>query len=131
MSKTPPHAEASDDRDRRLSHLRNLIMMAFADGTLGQREINLVADRCAQLGLSESDLHEAMQHGLSGEASLEIPDTEDQQEALLKDLIRMMAADGVLEESEKQLFAMAAAKMNFSTEKIHRMVDELLGPSDS
>lgn len=41
------------------------------------------------------------------------------------DLIRMMAADGQLNESEKRLFALAAAKMNFSEDKLNQLIDRL------
>ena len=43
----------------------------------------------------------------------------------MTDLIRMMAADGHLNESEKRLFALAAAKMNFSNEKVNQLIDRL------
>ena len=38
---------SSSELDKRRRHLRNLLVMALADGSLGEREVNLVADRCA------------------------------------------------------------------------------------
>ena len=58
---------------KRRQHLRNLVLMAFADGSLGEREVNLVADRCVELGLDDYDLSLAIKSGLSDGAMLEVP----------------------------------------------------------
>ena len=106
--------------------MRNLVVMALADGSLGEREVNLVADRCSELGLDEYDLQKAMQFGLADDAKLEFPQERVEREALLRDLIRMMAADGHLDEAEKRLFALAAAKMSMSAADVERLIDETL-----
>lgn len=110
---------------RRL-RLRNLVVMALADGTLGEREVNLVADRCAELGLDEHDLQKAMEFGLGDDAALEIPGSREDRETLMQDLIRVMAADGRLDEGEKRLFALAAAKMSMSPQDVERLIDRTL-----
>ncbi|MDB4557696.1 TerB family tellurite resistance protein [bacterium] len=100
--------------------------MAFADGSLGEREVNLVADRCVELGLDDYDLSLAIKSGLSDGAMLEVPSGQSEREALLRDLIRIMAADGRLDEGEKRLFALAAAKMSISAADVERLIDETL-----
>ena len=115
---------SSEELTRRRKRLRNLVVMAFADGSLGEREVNLVADRCSELGLDEYDLQKAVEYGLGDDAALEIPDSADEREDLLRDLIRMMAADGHLDESEKRLFALAAARMSISASDVERLIDE-------
>jgi uncharacterized membrane protein YebE (DUF533 family) len=117
---------SSKELSRRQRRLRNLVVMAFADGSLGEREVNLVADRCAELGLDEYDLQKSVEYGLADDAALEIPEAEEEREDLLRDLIRMMAADGHLDESEKRLFALAAARMSVSAERVERLIDETL-----
>lgn len=109
----------------RFEQLRNLVVMAVADGSLGEHELSLMAQRCGELGLDEDELRAAIQFALSDNASLRLPTDEAEQEALMTDLIRMMAADGHLSESEKRLFALAAAKMNFSDEKVNQLIDRL------
>ena len=116
----------SDELANHRQTLRNLIVMAFADGSLGQREVHLVADRCQELGLDEYDLQKAIEAGLGEDAGLELPSEPARQETLIKDLVRMMAADGHLDESEKRLFALAAAKMSMSTQDVDRLIDETL-----
>ena len=120
------HGMSSEKLTKRRQQLRNLVVMAFADGSLGEREVNLVADRCVELGLDEYDLQKAVEFGLGDGAAVEIPGERVECEALLRDLIRMMAADGRLEEGEKRLFALAAAKMSLSTADVDRLIEETL-----
>ncbi|TWT93331.1 TerB family tellurite resistance protein [Stieleria varia] len=111
---------------KRQRQLRNLVVMALADGSIGEREVNLVAERCHELGLGESDLQKAMEFGLGDDAALELPVNVDERNELMQDLIRMMAADGHLDESEKRLFALAAVKMNISTAELEQLIDATL-----
>ncbi len=43
-----------------LDHLKNLVIMASADGALSEREIALLVDRCGEMGLEEADLGKAV-----------------------------------------------------------------------
>ena len=107
---------------KRRQQLRNLVVMAMADGQIGNREVNLIADRCAELGLFTNDLQQAIQYGLNDDAALQLPPEQADRERLLADLIRMMAIDGRWEETEKRLFALAAAKMKLSPLDLDRLL---------
>ncbi len=111
-----------------LDHLKNLVIMAAADGSLSEQEIALLVDRCATLGLAESDLEQAIAFALSGEAKLKLPVDRGEQDRMLADLMRMMAADGQLQEVEKRLFALAAAKMGIEKAELEKLIDSLIGP---
>ncbi len=106
--------------------LRNLVVMAVADGSLGEREVNLLADRCQELGLGEPELKKALQFALADDAKVSLPSTPAEREALLVDLLRMMAADGSLEEPEKRLFALVAAKAGLDGPEVNRLIDREL-----
>ncbi|TWU38497.1 Tellurite resistance protein TerB [Novipirellula artificiosorum] len=105
--------------------------MALADGSLGEREVNLVADRCLALGLDEHDLQKAVEFGLGDNAALELPVDPLEREALLGELVRVMAADAHLEEAEKRLFALAAVMMDLSRADVDRIIDATLHPKKS
>lgn len=122
------YAFAMNDKQftNRMRQLRNLVAMAMADGSIGEREVAFVADRCHELGFGESELSHAIRYGLSDDAALELPTDPAERNELMVDLIRMMAADGVLEESEKRLFALAAAKMEITSEQLNRLIDKTL-----
>lgn len=110
-----------------LDHLKNLVIMAAADGALNEQEIALLVDRCSALGLAEEDLEKAIDFALSGNAKLRFPVDRAEQDQMLSDLIRMMAADGKLTEVEKRLFALAAAKMGIEKENLDALIDRLVG----
>lgn len=109
-----------------LDHLKNLVIMAAADGSLTEQEIALLIDRCATLGLAEEDLEKAIDFALSGGAKLRFPVDRSEQNVMLADLIRMMAADGKLTEVEKRLFALAAAKMGIERAELDALIDQLV-----
>ena len=110
----------------RLRKLRNLVVMAMADGSIGEREVAFVAERCHELGLGESELNHAIRYGLGDDAALELPSDPAERDELMIDLVRMMAADGVLDENEKRLFALAAAKMEMSSQQLNELLDRAL-----
>lgn len=110
-----------------LDHLKNLVIMAAADGSLTEQEIALLVDRCAALGLVEEDLEKAIAFALSGDAKLKFPIDRAEQNQMLADLMRMMAADGKLTEVEKRLFALAAAKMGIEKVELELLIDQLVG----
>ena len=112
---------------QRLDHLKNLVIMAAADGALTEQEIALLVDRCSDLGLAEEDLEKAIDFALSGNAKLQFPVDRLEQDQMLGDLIRMMAADGKLTEVEKRLFALAAAKMGIEKDELDGLIDQLVG----
>lgn len=106
--------------------VRNLMVMALADGSLGEREVNYLTDRCVELGLGEDELRDAVRFALEDGASISLPSGRAEAESLLADLLQMMAADGSLSESEKRLFAVCAAKLGLSLTEIDALIDRLL-----
>ncbi len=111
---------------QQLDHLKNLVVMAAADGSLSEQEIALLIDRCSELGLKEEDLEKAISFALGGDAKLKFPVDRAEQDQMLTDLIRMMAADGRLSEVEKRLFALAAARMGIEREELNSIIDRLV-----
>lgn len=110
----------------KFDHLKNLAIMSAADGSLSEQEVSLLIDRCTELGLNEDHLEEAIAFALSKQAALTLPMSVEEQEKLLEDMIRVMAADGQLAESEKRLFAFAAAKMGFPKDRLNLLIDRLV-----
>ncbi len=110
-----------------LDHLKNLVIMASADGSLSEGEIALLVDRCSEMGLTDEDLGKAVSYALSDQASLKLPIEKNEQIAMLSDLVRIMAVDGRLSEVEKRLFALAAAKMGIEKAELNDLIDKLVG----
>jgi uncharacterized tellurite resistance protein B-like protein len=110
-----------------IDYLKNLVIMASADGALTEREIDWLVDRCSELGLDEADLGTALEFAISDHATMKLPKVREEQMQLLSDLIKIMAADGQLDEIEKRLFAVAAAKMNVQQKELDAIITKLVG----
>jgi len=106
--------------------LKNLMIMACADGSLAQNELEFLSDRCVQWGISQTDFAAAIEYALSDEAELQIPPHKQDRIDLLQDLIRTMAADGQLAEVEKRVFAIAAGVMDLPDGEVNRIIDSVL-----
>lgn len=110
----------------RLDQLKNLLLLAAADGSLNESEIKLLGARCRRWGIDDAQFAEAIEYALKPDAELVIPPRVEDREALLRDMLRVMAADGRLAESEKDLFALAAATMGVSRERLDALIDSLV-----
>ena len=106
--------------------LRNLIMMAVADGKLDDSELAFLAERCHNFGLSGDDFQSLFTEATRDDATLELPSEYRDKMTLLRDLLRLMAADGKLLETEKRLFAHAAVRMGISPTEIDEVINQLL-----
>ena len=114
----------------RLEKLKNLLAMATADGTMSEGEIRYLSERSARWGLTDSQFAEAIQYALTHRGELHIPSRPAERKELLRDLLRMMVADGQLPEVEKRLFATAAAVMEVSQDEVNDLIDDLLQDQD-
>ena len=106
--------------------LRNLLVMAAADGSLTESEINFLTDRAKGWSIPDEEFAAAIRYAISDDAQFAVPDTREERVAMLQELIRMMAADGDLAEVEKNLFATAAVTMGFSNDELKEIIDSIL-----
>ena len=109
-----------------LEAFKNLLVMAAADGVLTEHEVNFLTDRSHQWNIDDNDFTSAIEYALSGQGELTLPNDHAARLEMLRDLIRVMAADGQLAETEKRLFAAAAAKMEVSEDELNAIVDSVL-----
>ena len=109
-----------------IDQLKNLIVMAAADGKFTQSELELLAERCHQFGLSQEQFEKAFAEATRSDAKFVIPTEQAEKAVLLRDLLRMMAADGELSTTEKKLFAQAAVQMQMDKVEIDEIIDQLL-----
>ena len=103
-----------------------LLMMAAADKRMNEAELGFLSERAHELGIGHDEFHDALQRAVRGEGEMKIPAGAAERRALLKDLIRMMAADGVLDDREKELFAHVAATMELDSDDVHQVIDATL-----
>ncbi len=110
----------------RVQLFENLVLMALADGNINANEFELLNDRCRQLGISDTEFHEAIERATSPGVEFQIPKDASARANLLAEMVRMMGADGQITPGEKQLFAAAAAAMKITEAELNRIIDSAL-----
>jgi hypothetical protein len=103
--------------------------MAAADGKMNDAEVTYLTLRSVRWDITNEQFKAALSYATNPEAKLSLPATKAECLEMLGDLVRMMAIDGELADVEKQLFAVAAAKMNISAAELDQLLTSLI-PTD-
>ena len=107
-------------------HFRNMLAMASADGLMSESELRLLSHRATEFGITDTEFEDAIHSAIANDVQISIPDDASERSAILKDLVRMMAADGELKDPEKKLFAIVATLYEFDGDKLNRLIDEVV-----
>lgn len=110
---------------KRVDMFKNLVVMAAADGKLSEEEVNLLASRAERWGLTEEQVDAALETAREPDFELIIPATKISRIEMLRELVRMMAADGVLADVEKKLLALASVAMEIPSEEFDEILDTM------
>lgn len=92
---------------------RDLTAMAIADGQVTPEEKEAMSTICHLEGVDEKKLMEAL-HGGYDNVDEEIPNTRHDKEGYLKDVIRLIGADGYVAPQEVYLFQIIAGRMGLN-----------------
>ena len=91
---------------------RDLMAIAIADGQVTQEEKEAISAICHLEGVDEAELMTALQNDYSGNEGM--PKTRHEKEAYLKNIIRLIGADGYASPQEIYLFQIIAGKMGLT-----------------
>jgi uncharacterized tellurite resistance protein B-like protein len=105
---------------------RNLLLVAASDGRMSEAELRMLSHRAAEWGITDDQFEDAIQDAIRGRAMLTLPAEPAERSEMLKDMIRMMAADGRLEKHEKELFALASVALGVGTDALNQLIDSVL-----
>lgn len=109
-----------------LELFHNLINLAAIDQKFTDEEIDYLIGVANRHNIP-SDEFETGLHGIrEGVIEVTLPDDPEDREKLLREMIRLMAADGELNEMEMRLCATASARMDFTTEQFSELLDDVL-----
>jgi uncharacterized tellurite resistance protein B-like protein len=114
-----------------IEQFQHLLAMAAADGSMDEGELRLLSSRAMQLGVTDDEFEQVLQAAISRRDHLSIPRDHDDRLTLLRDLVRMMAADGRLDHREKSLFAIVAATMEISPAQLNQVIDAAVHEGDA
>lgn len=109
-----------------LDRFKNLLAMADIDGKVTEEELQFLANRAQHWGLTDDEFQTAVREAIAHRGDLLIPSRPAERMEMLRDLLRMMAADGELSEIEKGLYATAAGYMGIGQDELNRLIDDVL-----
>lgn len=103
------------------SHMKNLIEMASADGSLGKEEQRLLEFAALRNNISVSQLKEIQEN--TSKVRFEIPGNEEDKFTQLYDLVHMMSVDKSIHAEELRLCEIFAIKLGYRKEVVREMID--------
>ena len=110
-----------------LQLFNNLVNLAAIDGKFTDEEVQILAERSHVWNISSDEFETAMAGISEGLYQVQVPEDYPQRVELMKQMIRLMAADGHMDELEKGLCAVAAARMDFSEREFDAILNEVIG----
>ena len=93
---------------KRLGQLKNLVMLAAADGRVTDSELAVLLAVASRENITPDEFNRVMEDPDS--VAIDLPEDEDTKLAYLRDMVAMMMVDGELDEQELaicKLYAMA------------------------
>lgn len=114
----------SRESKEKLSHLKNLVAVAAADGKLEENEMAALATVMARDGLTTEDLERCFKDPKGIE--FVPPQTNAQRVVYLKDMVLLMMCDGDINDRELALCKATAIALGFKHEIIDAMILDII-----
>jgi uncharacterized tellurite resistance protein B-like protein len=108
------------DKRMNRSYLKNLVALACSDGKVDDNEMEVLVDAAEKAGVSEADLHQMLD--TVEEYKYYIPESYEDREMQLIQMLSLAIADGEFSESEYDLCKMVAAKLDFSERELNLII---------
>ena len=106
------------------SHFLRLYQMAFSDDNFDKLELKMLYHFANERGISESQLQEILLN--PQQHNTELPVELEQKIEYLNDLCKMIWADGVVTEDERNTLMKYCKKFNFLDKNLEQLADFLL-----
>lgn len=110
----------------RIELFSNLVALAASDGKFMPQEVEYLARKAELWGLDPDDVDSVLIGMQESAQEVTVPPTRGERVELLSEMIRMMASDGELAESEKRICATVSAAMEFTSQEFNIILDQLL-----
>ena len=104
----------------KLTHLKNMVILALADGKLEENELSAIAAMCAREGISESEFKRCVDDPDSIEFVM--PEDEATKIKYIKDLVLLMMSDGDIDDREVVWCKLVAEQLGYR----HEVTDALV-----
>ena len=114
---------------QRLGQLKNLVMLAMADGKLTDSELAVIIAVASRENISPDDLTKVIENPDS--VNINLPDDEDTKLAYLRDMVAMMMVDGELEEQELAICKIYAMALGYRSSIVDGMIAGVIDSLDA
>jgi len=103
-----------------IDHFKNLVAVSFSDGELEAPELAFMRSRAEEMGLAKDKVEELFKNA----HNLEFvpPETEEEREELLGDVVYLAMVDGEIEPPEYQLCLKVAKKLEMDQEDLDMLI---------
>lgn len=106
------------------SHFLRLYQMAFSDDNFDKLELKMLYHFAEERGISEIQLQQVLLNPLTDDS--QIPDSLNQKIEYLNDLAKMIWADGIVTEDERNTLLKYCKRFGFLDENLQELVQFLL-----
>lgn len=104
----------------------NLINLAAVDQKFTDEEIDYLIEVANRYNIPSEEFETGLTGVREGIIEVQLPEGEENRQTLMKEMIKLMAVDGELNEMEKRLCAQASAKMDFTSAQFSELLNEVL-----
>ncbi len=114
---------------QRLGQLKNLVMLAAADGHLTDSELAVVLAVASRENITPEEFDQVVDNPDS--VTIALPEDEDTKLAYLRDMIALMMIDGELEEQEMAICKIYAMALGYRGSIVDGMIAGIVESLDS
>jgi uncharacterized tellurite resistance protein B-like protein len=108
----------------RLGQVKNLIMLALADGKATQSELALIAAVASREQLTQQELNNLIDN--PGSVHIALPDEESDKLRYLEDMVSLMMIDGDLDDKELAMCKLYAATLGYESTIVEKMILDIV-----
>ena len=120
----------NDNKDQqRLGQLKNLVMLASADGRFTDSELAVLLAVASRENLTPDEFNRVMEDPDS--IIIDLPEDEDTKLAYLRDMVAMMMVDGELDEQELAICKIYAMALGYRGSIVDGMIAGVIDQLDA
>ena len=117
------------EEQQRLGQLKNLVMLASADGRFTDSEMAVLVAVASRESISPEEFNRVMENPDS--VTIELPEDEDTKLAYLRDMVAMMMVDGDLDEHEMAICKIYAMALGYRGSIVDGMIAGVIDQLDA
>lgn len=106
--------------NKRLGQVKNLIMLALADGKATESELALIAAIASREELTQEELDNLIDH--PDQVQIELPEDDGEKLRYIEDMVALMMIDGDLDDNELAMCKVYAIALGYESSIVEKMI---------